>query len=77
MKTLRGETRGIISFLKEFKSVPTVVVSLCSADVSCYTNFRVSVYATDINLKGFVVHADTWWDTALYSCGVSWIAIGE
>ncbi|TRX91968.1 hypothetical protein FHL15_007065 [Xylaria flabelliformis] len=70
-------TTGRVNFLNQFKSVPTVMVSLNSADVSKAANFRVRVYATTIDVKGFTIHADSWWDTTLYSCGVSWIAIGE
>ncbi|KAI0185112.1 hypothetical protein EV127DRAFT_442468 [Xylaria flabelliformis] len=66
-----------INFLNQFKSVPTVTVSINSADVSNAGNFRVKVYATAVDVKGFTIHAESWWDTTLYSCGVSWIAIGE
>jgi hypothetical protein len=73
----RHITEGRVNFSKEFKSVPTVTVSMCSADVSERANFRVKVYATAVDLKGFTVHADSWGDTQLYSCGVSWMAMGE
>ncbi|GAB1318331.1 H-type lectin domain-containing protein [Madurella fahalii] len=73
----RHMTEGRISFGKRFNSIPTVMVSMDSADVSHNTNFRVKVYATDIDLTGFTVHADSWGNTRLYSCGVSWMAVGE
>ncbi|RYP51108.1 hypothetical protein DL769_010865 [Monosporascus sp. CRB-8-3] len=45
--------------------------------VNFVKEFKVKVYATAVDLKGFTVYAESWWDTQLYSCGVSWIAIGE
>ncbi|KAI0469443.1 hypothetical protein F4859DRAFT_486688 [Xylaria cf. heliscus] len=69
------KTDGPIKFSTKFSSVPTVTVSMTGADVS-EGIFRVKVYATDVDEHGFLVHADTWSDTKLYSCGVSWIAIG-
>ncbi|GAP82867.1 putative metalloprotease protein [Rosellinia necatrix] len=71
------KTEGRVNFVKTFKSIPTVMTSITSADVSNSSNFRVKVYATAVDIKGFTVVAETWWDTKLYSCGVSWTAIGE
>jgi len=68
-------TQGRVNFSFEFESVPTVTVSLSSADVATGTNFRVKVYATDVDKKGFTVHADSWYDTTLYSAGVTWLAV--
>lgn len=65
-----------VNFSKEFSSIPNVMVSMTGADVSGGTNFRVKVYATNVDSRGFTVHADSWNNTQLYSCGVSWIAIG-
>ncbi|KAI0544601.1 hypothetical protein F4679DRAFT_600448 [Xylaria curta] len=70
-------TTGRVSFSNQFKSIPTVTMSINSADVSNGGNFRVKIYATAVDAKGFTIHADSWCDTKLYSCGVSWIAIGE
>ncbi|RYP40661.1 hypothetical protein DL767_001519 [Monosporascus sp. MG133] len=72
----REKNEGPIVFSKVFSSPPTVVVSMAGASVDKNNNFRVKVYATNVNSKGFVVHADAWGGTTLYSCGVSWIAIG-
>ncbi|RPB27317.1 hypothetical protein L211DRAFT_834172 [Terfezia boudieri ATCC MYA-4762] len=70
-------TEGRVKFSNKFTSLPTVIVSLLSADVSNEYNFRVNVYATDVNLEGFTVHVNSWADTKIYSCGVSWLAIGH
>lgn len=74
---LRAQSEGRVNFSKEFKSIPAVSVSLSSADVCGQASFKVRVYATAIDLKGFTMHTDSWGDTKLYSCGASWIAIGE
>ncbi|KAI8963668.1 hypothetical protein F5Y11DRAFT_140968 [Daldinia sp. FL1419] len=73
----RERTEGQIKFSKEFSSAPTVLVSMKLASVKGQSDFRVKVYATDINCHGFTVHADSWGDTILYSCGVTWLAIGS
>ncbi|KAF8429811.1 hypothetical protein EV426DRAFT_582905 [Tirmania nivea] len=70
-------TEGFVYFHQKFTSVPTVIVSLSSVDLSHDYNCRVRVYATNINLEGFTVHADTWEDSVVYSCGISWLAIGQ
>ncbi|KAI1502556.1 hypothetical protein F5X99DRAFT_158443 [Biscogniauxia marginata] len=71
------KTEGRVGFLKQFKSAPAVMACISSADVSNGANFRVRVYVTAVDSKGFTVHADSWADTQLYSCRVSWIAVGE
>ncbi|KAI1489585.1 hypothetical protein F5X96DRAFT_640358 [Biscogniauxia mediterranea] len=71
------KTSARINFSKEFKSVPKVMVSMCSADLDKESNFRVAVYPTDVDTRGFTVHANSWADTKIYSCGVSWMAVGE
>ncbi|KAF8429812.1 hypothetical protein EV426DRAFT_582916 [Tirmania nivea] len=70
-------TEGSVYFHQKFTSVPTVIVSLSSADLSHNHNFRLGVYATNVNLEGFTVHADTWDDSVVYACGISWLAIGQ
>ncbi|KAI1181663.1 hypothetical protein F5B17DRAFT_436505 [Nemania serpens] len=76
-KNPSAHTEGRVEFPRQFRLVPTVVISINTADVSKAGNFRVRTYATAVDTKGFVVHADSWADTVLYSCAVSWIAIGE
>ncbi|KAI1657622.1 hypothetical protein F4813DRAFT_359105 [Daldinia decipiens] len=73
----REKTEGLVKFTNEFSSIPTVLVSMNTASVKGGSNFRVKVYATDISSRGFTIHADSWADTVLYSCGVTWLAIGS
>lgn len=70
-------TAGRVSFSKKFKTAPNVLVNMSAADVSRNANFRVKVYATDIDAAGFTANADTWADTKMHSCEVSWLAIGS
>ncbi|KAM0300589.1 hypothetical protein ACHAPM_006905 [Fusarium culmorum] len=70
-------TKGRVSFSKDFKTAPTVSVSISAADVSKDANFRVKVYATAVDATGFTAHADSWSNTKIYSCEISWIAIGS
>ncbi|KAF7888117.1 uncharacterized protein EAF02_002658 [Botrytis sinoallii] len=67
---------GSISFSKEFESPPIVMLSLTGVDTGNEANSRVQVYASEVTSKGFTVHADSWGNTKLYSCGASWIALG-
>lgn len=66
-----------IAFSKKFESAPRVIVGICKADVDCSKNFRLKVYASDIDSEGFTVNAHYWSDTNLIECGVSWVAIGN
>ncbi|KAI1254987.1 hypothetical protein MGN70_003050 [Eutypa lata] len=70
-------TKGRITFLRKFRFPPAVTTSICSLDASRSQNLRIKVYATDISSKGFTIYASSWYDTQIYSCGVSWSAIGE
>jgi len=73
------KTQGTIKFSDKikFRSIPRVMVSMTGADVGGGAFVRVKVYATDVSRGGFTIHADTWSDTKLYSCGVTWIAIEQ
>ncbi|KAI1465549.1 uncharacterized protein F4812DRAFT_439279 [Daldinia caldariorum] len=73
----RERTEALVRFTRDFSSAPTVLVSMNTASVKKTSNFRVKVYATDITSQGFIIHADSWADTILYSCGATWLAIGS
>ncbi|KAI1391484.1 uncharacterized protein F4822DRAFT_187081 [Hypoxylon trugodes] len=70
-------TKGQIEFSTKFTSKPAVIANMTGADVGGGTNFRVRVYTSGVTTHGFTIHADTWGDTHMYSCGVSWMAIGH
>lgn len=66
-----------VAFSKRFESAPRVIVGIFKADIDCNKNFRLNVYASDIDSEGFTVNAHYWSDTKLFECGVSWVAIGN
>ncbi|KAI1114175.1 hypothetical protein F5Y14DRAFT_461906 [Nemania sp. NC0429] len=76
-KNPQPHTEGQVDFPKRFNTVPTVSVGIYSADVSNMSNFRLRAYPTAIDTKGFKMNADSWTDTKLFSCGISWIAVGN
>jgi H-type lectin domain-containing protein len=60
-----------------FKSAPTVTASISTADLDKNENFRLRVWVTDVDSKGFTIHAAVWGGTKLYQCVVSWIVVGN
>lgn len=62
-----------INFATPFNSPPKVITWLQALDMD-ETNWRVSVYPTDINESGFTVHVDSREDSVLHSAGVTWLA---
>ncbi|KAK5994371.1 hypothetical protein PT974_04845 [Cladobotryum mycophilum] len=71
------DTEGRVNFSKQFSLAPTVMVSISGADVANQHNFRVIVSAKNIDWKGFTIHVHSWAGSETYSCGVSWIAVGN
>ncbi|KAN0071635.1 hypothetical protein V8E54_010231, partial [Elaphomyces granulatus] len=69
------QTDERINFSKTFKSAATVTASISSADLDKNENFRLRVWVTDVDSKGFTIHATVWAGTKLYQCMVSWIAV--
>lgn len=66
-----------INFRRTYSVLPKVVVWLNGLDMGFNENWRVTAYATDIDLTGFAIHIDTWYDSVLYSGNISWIAYPE
>jgi H-type lectin domain len=66
-----------INFSKTFKSAPVVTVSISGADLDKSHNFRLHIWVTDVDSKGFTVHVNFWDGTKLYQCMISWIAVGN
>ena len=66
--------QDFINFPTPFTGVPTVMVALSRLDVGNGANTRVTTFTDTINNDGFGAVLKTWWDTTLYSAGVSWIA---
>jgi len=69
------QTSRRITFARPYSGgTPHVVVWLNELDITGPQNVRVNAYVSDIDPAGFTVHIDAWWDTVLYSAGVTWIA---
>jgi hypothetical protein len=66
-----------VSFDQGFSAPPVVHVGIVGLDASKDDNLRVRVRAIDITAAGFVVEAETWLNTRLWSIEVSWLAIGS
>ncbi|KAI0184597.1 hypothetical protein EV127DRAFT_515955 [Xylaria flabelliformis] len=64
----------IVTFRREYPSIPEVVVFLTALDIDKSANCRVKTYASNVTTRGFKLHIETWSDTKLSECGVSWIA---
>ena len=61
-----------VNFPRTFASQPKVVVGIKGFEIS--DNWRLRVYATNIDTKGFTIHAITWGSTILSSVQATWIA---
>jgi hypothetical protein len=69
--------RYLVSFNQGFSAPPVVHVGIVGLDASKDDNLRVRVRAIDITATGFIVEAETWLYTRLWSVEVSWLAIGS
>ena len=61
-----------VNFPRMFESQPKVVVGIKEFDIG--NNWQLRVYATDIDIKGFTIHAITWGSAILPSVQATWIA---
>ncbi|CAH0027206.1 unnamed protein product [Clonostachys rhizophaga] len=69
-------TQARVVFDTDFTTVPSVTVGITGLDAGNEANVRVKAYASNVDKLGFTVHADSWGDTTLYSCTISWVALG-
>jgi hypothetical protein len=69
-------TAGSASFPVAFETPPRVWVALNSLDAGQGKNLRINATCDQVTRSGLIWHLDTWGDTALYSAGASYIAIG-
>ena len=66
-----------VSFSRSFSAPPVVQVGMVGLDVSKDDNVRLRVRAVDITETGFMLEAETWLHTKIWSVDVSWLAIGS
>lgn len=74
---LRRDFRQPVAFERTFSAPPLVHVGLVGIDASKEDNLRLRVRAESITEHGFVVCAETWLNTKIWSVEVSWLAIGS
>ncbi|AXI41156.1 H-type lectin domain-containing protein [Sulfitobacter sp. SK011] len=79
MWTGRGqrERRRHISFGEQYKSEPSVQMSLSLWDVDAVTVMRADISAEAITNTGFDMVFRTWGDTRVARVRIAWTAIGE
>ncbi|EIN06658.1 hypothetical protein PUNSTDRAFT_115184 [Punctularia strigosozonata HHB-11173 SS5] len=63
-----------IDFAVPFAAPPKVITWLQALDMGNKKNWRIKVYPSDIDARGFTIHVDSWADSILYSAGVTWLA---
>ncbi|MCJ1315929.1 hypothetical protein MMC15_001249 [Xylographa vitiligo] len=63
-----------INFATAFSSPPKLICFLTELDMGKDSNWRASVYSTDIDKSGFTIHIDSWAVTTFYSGIVTWLA---
>lgn len=68
------QAQDYINFPTPFATAPIVVVSINRIDSGASQNLRIRVLTDTVNTSGFELLASTWWDSQIYSVGVSWIA---
>ncbi|HYQ43899.1 MAG TPA: H-type lectin domain-containing protein [Polyangiaceae bacterium] len=74
---LRRSFRQPVTFDRQFSVPPLVHVGLVGIDASKEDNLRLSLRAQSITEHGFVLCAETWLNTKIWSVEVSWLAIGS
>lgn len=68
------KTSRLITFPWPYTTQPTVVVMLATLDMAKNKSWRVRTYVTNVTLRDFVIHIDTWDDTVLHAAAATWIA---
>ena len=69
--------RQSVQFPEQFRSAPSVQVSLAMLDMDHAANTRLDVRAEEITERGFLIVFRTWGDTRVARARASWMAIGE
>lgn len=68
------QAQDFINFPTPFAKAPIVMVSINRLDSGASANLRINATTDTVNTNGFELLVTTWWDTQIYSVGVSWIA---
>lgn len=65
-----------VLFERPFQSTPVVNLALSGLDISNGDSARLRVRVEEITTRGFLVIAETWFNTEVHGFDVSWIAVG-
>lgn len=65
-----------ILFERPFLTTPVVNLALCGIDISNGDSARLRVRVEEITTSGFLVVAETWFNTEVHGFDVSWMAVG-
>ncbi|KAG8959775.1 hypothetical protein FRC05_007324, partial [Tulasnella sp. 425] len=65
-----------INFEHPYVTPPKVVVFLNMND-AVGSSVRIKTYASNIDVKGFTIHIDTWADTTIWRAKAAWVAYPE
>lgn len=65
-----------VAFEQTFVAPPVVHVAITALDASNEANLRVRIRAIEVTTHGFVIEAETWFNSRVWAIDVSWLAIG-
>jgi hypothetical protein len=66
-----------VEFQPKYPEPPSIAVGLTELNLSKDCNVRIKAYADRITESGFVIHADSWADSILYSAGAAWFEVAS
>ncbi|OQD80181.1 hypothetical protein PENANT_c038G09782 [Penicillium antarcticum] len=66
-----------VNFEPKYPEPPAIAVGLTELDISKEFNVRIKAYADRVTQSGFVIHADSWADTVLFSAGAAWFEVAS
>lgn len=66
-----------INFEPKYPEPPSIAVGLTEVVLSKDFNVRIKAYADRVTQSGFLIHADSWADSILYSAGASWFEVAS
>ncbi|KAK6362668.1 hypothetical protein TWF730_000123 [Orbilia blumenaviensis] len=73
--TKQARTEEAISFSNQYSSDPRVLVFFTTLDIDKSANCCIDTYPSEVTTRGFKLNIETWSNTKLLECGVSWVAL--
>lgn len=70
----QAENSGFKDFNTAFSETPKVIMAIDSLDYDHSKNLRVRLSTSSVNSTGMTWHLQSWWDSIMYSAGVSFFA---